>query len=246
MYISDNYEQKLTDFQKKYDLDFKNIDLLKQAFVHSSYTYENSLDIIESYERLEFFGDAVLKLVVSDFLYNSFDYQEGELSKMRSIIVSDDNIYNYALQLNLDELIILGKNENKQGGKNKISILACAFEALLGAIFIEYGDFGYKKIKEFIKNNFLDDILSFDKKMDTLNPKSILQEYTQSVNHKLPEYILIKEEGLEHDKIFYYDVKFENKIIGSGCAKTIKKAQSEAAFDAIKKLNLIKEENQDG
>lgn len=243
MHISINRKKQLEEFQKKYDLEFKDISLLNKAFIHSSYVRENNLDISQCYEKLEFYGDAVLKLVISDFLYNHYDnFSEGELTKARAEIVSDENIFEYAKEIGFSELIILGKNEYKQKGYTKESILACAFEALLGAIFIEYGDSGYKKVKEFLFNNFIDDILSIDKKIKTSNPKALLQEYTQGINKKLPQYILTKEVGAAHEKTFYVDVIYNNKIIGQGSALSIKKAEKEAAYDALKKLNLIKEE----
>ncbi|MBQ8634872.1 ribonuclease III [bacterium] len=242
MSISKERKAQLSNFQKKYNLKFKNIELLNQAFVHTSYTNEKNLSADLSYEKLEFYGDAVLKLVISDFLYNAFEkYNEGELTKLRAEIVSDKNIFGYALKLGFEELIILGKNEKKQGGAKKESIIACAFEALLGAIFIEYKQKGYKKAYEFLKENFYNDILEVEKNICLLNPKAILQEYTQSINHKLPEYILVEERGKAHKKEFYVEVKFQDEIIGKGCANSIKKAQIEAAFEAIKKLNLIKE-----
>ena len=219
-----------------------NLELLNQAFIHTSYTNENNLDVSLSYEKLEFYGDAVLKLSISDFLYNHFkDCNEGELTKLRAQIVSDENIFDYAKKLGFEDLIILGKNEKKQGGAKKESILACAFEALLGAIFIEYKDEGYKKARSFLEENFIDDILKIKEKIAILNPKAILQEYTQGINHQLPEYILVEEKGKAHKKEFFVEVKFQEEIIGAGSANTIKKAQQEAAKQALIKLNLIKE-----
>ena len=242
MSISKERKKQLCTFQKKHNLKLKDLELLNQAFIHTSYTNENNLDEKLSYEKLEFYGDAVLKLSISDFLYNHFvDYSEGELTKLRAELVSDKNIFEYAKKLGFQDLILLGRNEKKQGGAKKESILACAFEALLGAIFINYKNKGYKKAKEFLEENFIDDILSIDKKIKYLNPKAILQEYTQGINHKLPEYILVNEVGKAHNKEFFVEVKFNDEVIGSGCAKSIKKAQSEAAFDALKNLNLIEE-----
>lgn len=241
--VNEKRKKTLEDFEKKYNLNFSNIELLNQAFIHSSYIRENNLDISLSYEKLEFYGDAVLKLIVSDFLYNHFEnWSEGDLTKTRAEIVSDRNIFRYAKQLGFEELIILGKNEKKQGGAKKESIIACSFEALLGAIFIEYKENGYQKAKEFLKENFIDDILSIDEKIQELNPKAILQEYTQAKNKKLPEYKLVKEEGLAHKKIFWIEVVYENEIIGKGSDKSIKKAQQNAAWDALLKLGLIKEQ----
>ncbi len=242
MFISKERKKQLRIFKKKYSIKFRSLELLNQAFIHTSYTNENNLSTDMSYEKLEFYGDAVLKLIVSDFLYNHFtSYNEGELTKLRAEIVSDKNIFKYAKKLGFEELIVLGKNEKKQGGAKKESILACAFEALLGAMFIGYKQKGYKKVYEFLKENFYDDILEVEKNICLLNPKAILQEYTQGINHQLPEYILVSESGKAHKKEFSVEVKFQDEILGKGCANSIKKAQVEAAFEAIKKLNLIKE-----
>ncbi len=243
MCISKKRIVALEEFQKKYNLKFSNIELLNQAFIHTSYTNENNIDILNSYERLEFLGDAVLKLIISDILFNeNLNYKEGKLTKLRAEIVSDKHIFEYAKQLGFEDLIVLGKNEKKQGGQKKESILACAFEALLGAIFLEYNEQGYNKTYEFIKENFLEDILSTEKNISILNPKAILQEYTQGINQKLPIYNLVDEKGKEHNKTFYVEVLFQNEIIGKGSAKSIKQAQAEAALDAINNLGINKEE----
>lgn len=231
----------LNEFQEKYNLKFKNINLLNQAFVHTSYTSENNLDVLLSYEKLEFMGDAVLKLAVSEFLYDKFDnFKEGELTKFRAEIVSDKNIYKYAKQLGFADLIILGKNEKKQGGAKKESILACAFEALLGAILLDSRQTGYKKAKKFLEDNFLDEILKIEQNSVLLNPKAALQEYTQGINCKLPVYNLVKEEGKAHKKTFFVEVSFNDEVIGHGKGLSIKKAEIEAAFSALKKLKLVK------
>lgn len=250
MFTSNNLPDKrikeLKDFQKKYSLKFKNISLLNQAFCHTSYISENFLSEDLSYERLEFLGDAVLKLAISEILYSQYpNYQEGKLTKIRGELISDRNIFKYALKLDFDKLIILGKNEKKHGGAKKESILACAFEALLGAIFLEYDSEGYKKVLDFLKKNFMEEILSMDELCDYLNPKAVLQEYTQSIDCKLPQYILIKEEGQEHNKTFYVNVIYNDEIIGSGSAKSIKAAQQNAANDAVKNLKITNsKENQ--
>ena len=240
--LDDNRIIQLKDFSKKYDLNFSNLELLNQAFCHTSFVQENNLDVALSYERLEFLGDAVLKLAISEILYNNFqDFQEGVLTKIRAQVVSDRNIFEYAKKLGIEELIILGRNEKKHGGAKKESILACAFEALLGAIFLEYKENGYFKALEFLKNNFLSDILEMEQKAKYSNPKAILQEYTQGINQTRPEYNVVNETGQAHDKTFFVEVSYENKIIGSGSAKSIKEAQQQAALDAIKKLKIIEE-----
>ena len=239
--ISPERADLLQQFQQKYDLKFKNIGLLNQALCHTSYTNENNLDVLNSYERLEFLGDAVLKLSISKFFYSKFtDYQEGKLTKIRAEVVSDKTIAEYALKIGLDKVLLLGKNEKKHGGAKKESILACAFEALLGAIFIEYGARGYKKAYDFLINNFKDEILEVNDQINFLNPKAILQEYTQGINHDLPKYNLIKEVGAAHDKTFFVEIEYQDKIIGKGSAKSIKLAQQNAAENALKKMGVIK------
>jgi len=244
MYSSDlapDRNKLLNEFQEKYDLKFKKIELLNQALTHTSYTNENNLDNLNSYERLEFLGDAVLKLSISKYFYSKFkDYHEGKLTKIRAEVVSDKTIATYANKINLGDIILLGKNEKKHKGDKKESILACAFEALLGAIFLEYGARGYKKAYDFLINNFEEEILSVNNNINLLNPKAILQEYTQGINHDLPKYNLVKEIGLAHDKTFFVEIEYQNKIIGKGQAKSIKMAHQEAASDALKNLGVTK------
>ena len=240
MSISKERKAQLSDFQKKYNLKFKNIELLNQAFIHTSYTNENNLNVLESYERLEFLGDAVLKLSISTILFEHFnEYKEGELTKLRGEIVSDKFIFKFAQKLGFEDLIILGENEKKHGGAKKESILDCAFEALLGAIFIEYKDKGYKKACEFLIENFKDEILDINNQIARLNPKAQLQEYTQGLNKKLPVYNLVNETGEAHDKTFFVEVTYNDETIGKGSAKSIKQAQQEAAFNALINLEII-------
>ena len=239
--ITEERLEKLHNFVQKYNLNFSDINLLNQAFCHTSYTNENNLGTENSYERLEFLGDAVLKLSISSLFYNNFqNYQEGNLTKLRAEIVSDKNISNYARKLGFEDLILLGKNERKLGGAKKESILACAFEAFLGAIYIEYKEEGYNKALNFLIENFRDEIFSMDEKINFLNPKAILQEYTQGISKELPIYNLVKEEGKEHEKTFYVEVSYKNEVIGKGSAKNIKEASQNAALDALTQLGILK------
>jgi ribonuclease-3 len=241
MSISSERLEELNNFCNKYNLFFEDKQLLNQAFVHTSYIRENNLDVSMSYEKLEFYGDAVLKLVISNILYEKFSqFSEGELTKTRALLVSDKNIFEYAKRIGFCDLIVLGKNEKKQGGAKKESIIACAFEAFLGALFIEYKQDGYKKAKDFFEENFLDDILSVKDKIEFSNPKASLQEYTQAINHKLPIYTVVKEEGRAHNKTFFVEVSFDDKVIGKGNAQTIKQAEQNSACDALKNLGVIK------
>ena len=234
MLISSDRKKELNSFNKKYKLNFKNLELLNQAFLHTSYIFEEKLGRIESYERLEFLGDAVLKLAVSNLLYNEYpNLMEGKLTEKRAIIVSDKTIAEFAKTLGLDDLILVGKCE---GEIKKESILACSFEALLGAIYLEKG---YKKAESFLLTNFEGEIL----KIDYINPKAKLQELTQKYNHNLPEYIVMEERGPAHDRIFTVGVYYENKFIEKGEAKSKKEAEFIAAKKAYDKLKEIYKEN---
>lgn len=235
MLLSDERIEALKRFSNKIEIKFKDLELLNMALCHTSYAYEQKLDRNESYERLEFLGDAVLKLVASDILYNEFQNKtEGQMSEQRSTIVSDKTIAVFAEKINLSDLILTGKCE-KEGGNKKESILACAFEALLGAIYLEYKDEGYIKAKDFLVKNFKDEIL----KKDYINPKASLQEFTQKYNHNLPEYVLMKEFGPAHNKTFVVGVYYENKFIDKGEASTKKEAEFIAADKALIKLKEI-------
>ena len=221
--------KKLKEFLKSTNLKFKDLNLLNRAFCHTSYIYENNIERLESYERLEFLGDAVLKLSVSDILYSKYsDKNEGELSEQRSFIVADKTIAEFAQKINMQDYILTGKCE-KKGLKSRETILACAFEALLGALYLDNKDKGYKAAKEFLVKNFTDDIL----KVDYSNPKAELQELTQKYNHNLPNYVLLDEKGPAHDKTFTVGVYYENELVGEGSAKMKKEAEFEAAKRAL-------------
>ncbi len=224
-------------------LGFSNSDdfsLFEAAMRHTSYTNENNLPAECSYERLEFLGDAVLKLVVSKYLYNKFsDSKEGILSKLRGEIVADKTLAQFAQKIGLNEYILMSKNERKSGGEKKQSILACAFEAFLGAIYLTCKIDGYKRVEDFIENNFKDEIEEIEKNIENINPKQQLQEYTQELNHTLPEYVLLSRTGSEHKSIFEIGVYFNGELLAKGQGTSKKNAQQDAASNALK---IIKSE----
>ncbi len=235
MEISAEREKELIEFASKYGLKFENIGLLNRAFVHTSYTNENSIDILESYERLEFLGDAVLKIAISDFLFKKFpNLREGDLTKHRSWVVSDKELSVFAEKMGLSKLILLGKNEEGLGGREKPSILACAFEAFLGAIFLEYKDLGLKAAYDFLIDNFENEILN----SKLHNYKALLQEYTQGESHKLPVYKVLDEYGLSHDKTYVIGVYYNDVLIAQGQGRSKKDAEMAAAKLALEFLNV--------
>lgn len=212
-------------------------ELFKRALTHPSYTKEKELPYDENYERLEFLGDAVLKLVASQILYKKYpDYTEGSLSKIRSIVVSDNTLAKISREIGLCDLIVLSEHEAKQGYAKIESVCACAFEAVLGAYYL---DGKLKKLIPFLENVLTPYIEEVDGNFEKYNAKAILQEYTQSIDKKTPVYKLIDEEGPAHKKTFTVEVSFQDKIIAQGSGKSKKDAEQHAAYEACKVLGVI-------
>lgn len=224
--------------EKIFKIKTEDKKLFKKALIHSSFTRENELSASESYERLEFLGDAVLKLCVSDILYKKFpEYAEGDLTKIRSVVVSDNVLAELSEKIGLSSLIILGRQEEKTGGRDRKSIMACAFESTLGAYYIEGK---YKEISKFLEELFEPLIKEVDAHFEKFNAKAVLQEYTQSLDKKVPEYKIVEQLGPEHDKTFVVEVSHMEKVLAKGQGKTKKDAEQEAAYSACVKLGVIK------
>jgi len=216
--------------KKKLFNSFVNKELLEISLTHSSAGKNNN-------ERLEFLGDAVLNFAISAIVYNLFkNSDEGELSQLKSKIVSGKNLAKIAKQLNLQKDIILSKGEEDNGGREKISILAASLEAVIGAYFL---DKGINKTINLIREIFAEDLkkpAELDKQMLY---KNNLQEYLQKLYKILPEYKVLKESGKPHSKHFLVGVFFKNKCLGKGKGKNKKEAETNAACVALKKLKLL-------
>lgn len=226
----------MDNLEQIFNINIENAELFKKALTHPSYTKEQEMDYTESYERLEFLGDAVLKLAVSDILYKKYpDYTEGSMSKIRSVIVSDAVLFEVAEKIGLSELIILGKHEEKQGCRKLESVCACAFEAVLGAYYL---DGKFSELIEFINRIFLPYIQEVDKNFEKYNAKALLQEYTQSKTKTIPEYRVINETGPAHNKTFEVEVWYEGKLIARASGKSKKDAEQKCAYEACKKLGI--------
>lgn len=213
--------------------------LIKAALTHPSFTKENNISDLENYERLEFFGDSVLKLFTSKLLYEQYPKAaEGELSKIRSILVSDAILAQVAVKIGLDKLIILGPSEEKQGGRKRESNIACSLEAVLGAYYL-----GGKRqeIENFIKEYIMIFAEDIDKHFEKYNAKDILQQYTQGVNKTRPEYNVVSVSGPAHKPNFCVEVVWESKVISRACGKSKKEAEQQGAYAACKELGIIKE-----
>lgn len=216
-----------------------NPELLDKALTHPSYTKELNLDDLLNYERLEFFGDSVLKLFTSKLLYEKYqEYPEGDLSKIRSILVSDAILSGIAFEIGLEKLIKLGPAEEKQGGRKRESNLACSLEAVLGAYYLSGES---DAIEHFILKHILPYAKDIDEHFEKYNAKDILQQYTQGVNKTLPIYHTISVNGPAHKPEFEIAVEWQGKIIATAKGKSKKEAQQNCAYEACKTLGAIRE-----
>ena len=220
-------------FEKKVKIYFKDKNLLKQAFVHRSYINENPKMGLSHNERLEFLGDAVLEIVITEYLYNKYpDQPEGKLTAYRSALVNATILSEVASNLGMNNFLLLSKGEAKDTGKARQYILANTFESFIGALYL---DQGYEKSKEFIKKmliGYLDEIIS--KKL-WRDAKSYVQEKAQEEFGFTPSYKVIKEFGPDHDKQFTIGIFFNDNMIASGIGKSKQEAEQKAAEKALEK-----------
>jgi ribonuclease-3 len=201
-----------------FGIEIDNKELLKQALQHPSCGAQN-------YERLEFLGDAVLKLIISDILYKKYpDYREGDLTKIRSIVVSDNILSEIGAELDIN------CDENLRGTP---SIYACAFEAVLGAYYLDGKSVELQKALEKLFTSYIEDV---DKNFQKYNAKAVLQEYTQGVNKKIPTYTVVEEKGPAHNKVFTVEVSYDGRVLARGSGHTKKEAEQNAAAAACEVL----------
>lgn len=220
--------------KNRYNIVFNNLELLKKAFTHSSYSNENRKDFSQNNERLEFLGDAVLELVVSNYLFRKYpNMAEGDLSRLRSSIVCEDSLSELAKKCEFDKYILLGRGEENANARNRSSLLCDLFEAFLGALYL---DQGLSKVTEFLDIVMLTKIENGDFDIVT-DYKTHLQELLQQRGKVSIEYKLVKEEGPAHNREFYVEVYFEGEQIGEGQGKSKKQAEQAAAKEAIKKFD---------
>lgn len=213
--------------------------LFQKALTHPSFTKENNISSLENYERLEFFGDSVLKLAVSEKLIKKYpEASEGDLSKIRSIIISDATLAKISEQLEIINLIIIGEHAEKTGERNCTSIRACVFEALLGAFYL---DNKKEEIFEFLSKVLEPYIDEVKENLAKYNSKEILQEYTQGKTKELPKYTLLEELGPKHAPTFRVQVMYQNKILATATGKSKKDAEQKCAYEACLKLGVINE-----
>lgn len=221
--------ESLDNFEKVIGYKFRNRKLLSQALSHSSYANEKKRPG-GSNERLEFLGDSVLSIVVSSYLYeNLTNVAEGELTKLRASLVCEKSLHKFAQQIELGKYLLLGKGEENTGGRERPSILADAFEAVIAAIYIDGGlEAAAKHILRFLPED-----IEHQKKPAFNDFKTILQEVVQKNPEEKVEYILVSEEGPDHNKSFVVEVFLNSNVIGKGRGKSKKEAEQMAAREAL-------------
>jgi len=231
---------RLQEFQVCVGLHFANPNLLEMALTHSSYARFSKRGMVPDNERLEFFGDAVLKLIVSEFLYVQYPAaSEGELTKMRAQLISDKNLAFLAEKLGLGDFLMMSQGEKNTGGTKRQSNLANAMEAVLGAYYLDQGLLAVQTFFTGLLKRFEGELLAQDYIVDY---KTALQEFVQRKKRELPEYRTIREEGPEHDKVFYVLVSVTGdggqlQFEGSGRSK--KEAEQMAAKQAALALRVV-------
>ena len=226
-------QAKLADFEKSIDLQFKDKDLLQQVFVHRSYLNEHRGFGLGHNERLEFLGDAVLELIVTEYLFRTFPNPEGELTSWRSALVKGETLAQIANELNFPEYMLLSYGETKNGGKNKNLLLANAFEALIGALYM---DAGYEVCQQFLQKWVISRLDNILKNQLFVDPKSRLQEHTQQHFSITPTYNVVNESGPDHAKLFEVEVSIGERILGTGTGSSKQAAQISAAQAALSNL----------
>ena len=231
----------LKEFEERLGHRFTEIKWLDQALTHKSFVYETNHPEKVANEVLEFLGDSVLNLAVSHLLLKKFpDAQEGALSMMRSQLVKRSSLASLSKELQLEGYLLLGKSQQLNGGLNKSSILANAYEALIGAIFM---DSGFNRALEIIQQHFEPYLQARTPSILFDDFKSLLQIYSQQSHGVSPQYRVVNESGPDHDKSFHASVIINGEVKGSGLGKSKKEAEQDAAKNALEEINKMSNDN---
>jgi len=222
------------ELQTRLDYDFKRTALLRQAITHSSFAHEQGLNPIESNERLEFLGDAVLELCISDFLYHRYaDMSEGQLTQRRANLVCEETLAGIARNMGLGNYLLLGQGESQENGRKKDSILSDAMEAIFGAIYL---DGGIDAVRNLILKVFTP--LADKPAKQVKDSKSTLQEFLQKSSRDTAVYKIVNESGPAHRRIFVAEAIHQGSVLGTGEGRSKKEAEQNAAAAALAKINV--------
>jgi len=235
--MDEERKKALKALQKKIHYRFKSLDLLDQGLRHKSFVHENPELRAQDNERLEFLGDAVLDLVIGHLIMERHpDYSEGSLSRLRAAVVNEAHLAEIARELALGEYLLLGKGEEMTAGREKNSILGSSLEALVAAVYL---DGGYQKAFPVISQLFSSRLETGENEGFYQDFKSQLQELSQEALRATPRYLLVKEFGPDHNKVFGVKVFIEEKVAGVGAGKTKKEAEQRAAKRTLQKLRVF-------
>jgi ribonuclease-3 len=225
----------LKQLQTQLGITFRDPQILKQAFTHSSYVNENRMANHKDNERLEFLGDAVLELTVSHYLFETHPHRsEGELTKLRASIVCEPSLVLFAEDLEFGYYVLLGKGEEITGGRSRPALLADVFEAFIGALYL---DQGLEAVISFLQT-YLFPKISGEGKPQIIDYKTLLQEHTQQHGLGVIEYKIVDERGPAHEKEFVSEVLMDEALLGRGNGRSKKEAEQQAASQALMKMNV--------
>jgi ribonuclease III len=219
----------IENLSKKIGVDFNDTNLLRQAVTHRSYLNEHRDYELEHNERLEFLGDAVLELVVTEYLYKNYKNPEGELTNWRAALVNGEMLAKIAKKLELEKYLMMSKGESKDTGRARQYLLANTFEAIIGAIYLDQKDKGYEKSLIFIEKNVICELPNIIENKLYMDPKSRFQEESQEKVGVTPSYRVISESGPDHDKKFVVGIYLNDEMIAEGEGQSKQEAQRNAA-----------------
>ncbi|MDC7126149.1 MAG: ribonuclease III [Spirochaetales bacterium] len=226
-------KKELQIFEKHAGIRFRKLEFLNLAFSHRSFSNETASDI-DNNEKLEFLGDSVLGLVVSDYLFRIMSERpEGELARIKSFVVSEDSLAAIAKNIKVDNYILIGKGEEYSGGREKKAILADCMEAIFGAYYL---DSGFKNAQSFILKYLVPEIEKVLANKHRKDYKTLLQEYVQKKYKSYPKYNLVKKTGPDHDRTFWIEVAIKDMTFGPGTGKNKKEAEQKVAGIAYETL----------
>lgn len=232
--IDSKRRSELTSFCRDLNIRFNQLSLLDQAFYHRSYSNEDNRQRHLNNERLEFLGDSVLGMVTASFLYEDMkENKEGELSKIKSVVVSEKILAPIARKIGIDKMLVLGRGEEMSGGRNKDAILADAVEAVIGAYYL---DSGFECVKKLVLSLIVPEVKKVQEDRGQKDYKTLLQEFSQKKFKICPVYELIKKTGPDHDRIFWVSVHLNEKVFGPCEGKNKKAAEQKVAKLALEAL----------
>ena len=229
--------QSLLEFQKRLNIRFKDLTLLNTALSHKSYVNESPVEL-ENNEKLEFLGDSFLGLVISAALYNqNLYFKEGTLARIKSYVVSEQSLHKIGKEINIQNYILIGRGEEKSGGRQRKALISDCVEAVIGAYYL---DAGYRSAKTLVQRLFYKEIIEVEKNRHEKDYKSILQEYSQKRFKVVPQYSIVSTEGPDHNRRFYINVSIRKRSYGPGTGCSKKEAEQMAARIALRHLMKLK------